>query len=117
MPIIKADGSLLFKKVAPVLPGYKHDQNNVKLLRPDRVPCDSRLTLPVLEHNGKYHIMNQCNHIDCEMRGMDVNDEICRACPLRNIPSEKSPIVAHIEGRVPTDADRKPFDDNTPPSQ
>lgn len=106
---VKPDGSLLFKKAAPVLPGYKHNPHNVKLLNPDTVPCKDRITLPVLRRGGNYEILNQCNHFDCEMRGKDVNDEICRACPLRNIPSKKSPIVARQEGRIPTEADVRPF--------
>jgi len=93
-PIPKEGGVLLFKKVAPTLPGYVHDAHNPKLLRPDKVPCDSRITLPLLGKHGKYTIVNRCNHIDCGQRGKDVNDDICSVCLFRNLPSAKSPTVA-----------------------
>lgn len=90
VPVIKEDGSLLFKKVAPTMPGYVHDRHNPKLLRPDKVPCTERITLPVLRRNGKYEILNQCNHIECDHRGEEVNDEICGQCSMRNMPTKNS---------------------------
>lgn len=113
IPVIKEDGSLLFKSVAPVLPGYHHHPDNVKLLVPDSVPCTERITLPVLSRGGKYSVMNRCNHVTCEMRGAEVNAEICQACPLRVKPGEKSVVLERLKGQIP----QLPSVDSTPPSQ
>lgn len=119
MPVVKDNGCLLFKKVAPALPGYVHDPNNPKLLKPDKVPCAERITLPVLQRTGQYVIMNQCNHIDCkEWRGKEVTDDICSTCPFRNMPSKTSPIAIRAKGGLPTKGFvGAPSDDNTQPSQ
>jgi hypothetical protein len=90
-PIVKDDGSLLFKKVAPALAGYVHDTHNPKRLIPDAMPCTERITLPVLD-NGSYWIMNRCNHIDCLRRGQDVNREICGSCPDRKTHISRQPL-------------------------
>jgi hypothetical protein len=84
-PIVKPGGNLLFQKLAPSLPGYTHSVDNPKLLIQDNVPCAHRITLPILQRTGGYSILNQCNHVKCEMRGMDVNTEICTACKLRDL--------------------------------
>lgn len=82
-PIVKEDGSLLFKTIAPTLPGYKHDVANAKRLIPETVPCQKKMTLPVLQRNGKYVIMSKCNHPQCNLRGEEVTPEICGKCSLR----------------------------------
>jgi hypothetical protein len=82
-PIVKDDGSLLFKTIAPNLPGYSHDPVNAKRLIPDSLPCAKRITLPLLQRNGKYSIMNKCNHTECELRGNEVNKDICSKCIFR----------------------------------
>lgn len=102
-PIVKEDGSLLFKTVAPTLPGYNHDPINSKRLIPDSLPCTKRLTIPLLQRNGKYVIVNQCNHIECGMRGEEVNKDICSACPLRVLPrvTIKGPVPQPSVGTPP----------------
>lgn len=86
-PTVKEDGSLLFKTIAPNLPGYSHDPINTKRLIPDTLPCTKRMTLPVLQRDGKYVVMNKCNHTECNLRGQEVNKDICSTCTLRVIPS------------------------------
>jgi hypothetical protein len=84
-PIVKDDGSLLFTKIAPALPGYRHDPDNPKRLIADLVACFHRLTLPMMLKDGTYRVVNQCNNPVCQWRGKEVDNSICKDCPLRNV--------------------------------
>ena len=90
-PELEPNGGLLFKTVAPTVPGYVHDRENPKRLLPDFVPCTERITLPVLTNDG-YWIMNRCNHIECPMRGKDVDEDICDSCDFRIVNEPPKPL-------------------------
>jgi len=83
-PVVKGDGSLLFDRLAPSLPGYQHDPDNAKRLIPVQVPCKSKVVMPLMEQNGKYSIVSICSNTYCDWNGKHVNDDICKGCPLRS---------------------------------
>lgn len=104
VPVVKEDGSLLFKRVAPTMPGYVHHPHNMKLLVPDKMPCTQRITLPVMS-NGNYWLMNRCNCPECPLRGEDVNDDICGQCDYRLTTPKRVPLPSdgNAEDHTPVD--------------
>lgn len=106
-PTVKEDGSLLFKTLAPSLPGYSHDPINTKRLIPDTLPCTKRMTLPVLQRDGKYVVMNKCNHSECKLRGQEVNKDICSTCDFR-VPLR---VVSQLSSTPPIDPKSSEIDD------
>lgn len=82
-PTMHPDGKMEFPNKAPTVEGYKVHPKNDKILIPDGVNCQHRITGIMLQKDGSYRPYHVCKHSQCEHRHNEVTYSICEACPLR----------------------------------